>query len=229
MSSVPSALTRAMRLRVVGEAAPFGWRVVNWPPSSTLPSACTATVLTMLPAFGSKPMSSVPLMLSRAMLWRAIPSTEVKLPAIIIFPSACTAVANTLLPTTAALSESSVPGACARAGWAAASNRMAERATVRRGVRCWRAVFVMRAVFGCTATAPVPRGTRKQPNEAHCRLESADPDPLESGDRVKRSPSENSAHGPWLRQPGRRYVETLGNVIGCAYISDDGKAPELCP
>ena len=39
-----SLSSRAMRLRVVAVAAPLGWRVVNSPPMSTFPSACTTTL-----------------------------------------------------------------------------------------------------------------------------------------------------------------------------------------
>ena len=103
MSSVPSALSRAMRLRVVAVAAPLGWRVVKLPPISTLPSACTAKPTTAVvttpllltgppPARGSKPMSSVPSALSRAILLRGTPSTEVKMPEMMVLPSGCTAV-----------------------------------------------------------------------------------------------------------------------------------------
>jgi hypothetical protein len=95
VSSVPSAFTRAMRLRVVGLAAPFGWSVVSKPPNRILPSVCTATAFTPESALGSKPISSVPSALSRAILLRATPSTDVNLPTRIIFPSGCTAVAST--------------------------------------------------------------------------------------------------------------------------------------
>ena len=61
-----------MYLRGVAVAAPLGWSVVKLPPISTLPSACTATLLieVLLPlplGLGLKPSSSVPSLLSRAM------------------------------------------------------------------------------------------------------------------------------------------------------------------
>ena len=85
-----------MRLRVVAVAAPLGWSVVKMPPSSTLPSGCTAMLKTLLLALGLKSMSSVPSALSRAMRLRATPSTVVKEPPISTLPSGCKATLRTV-------------------------------------------------------------------------------------------------------------------------------------
>ena len=96
MSREPSAWSRAMRLRVVAVAAPLGWRVVKVPPSSTLPSGCTAMLKTLLLALGLKSMSSVPSALSRAMRLRSTPSTVVKEPPSSTLPSGCKATLRTV-------------------------------------------------------------------------------------------------------------------------------------
>ena len=71
VSSEPSELKRAIRLRTVAVAAPFGCAVVNVPPATTLPSDCTTTVSTsgasVPPRLGSNVGSSEPSALSRAM------------------------------------------------------------------------------------------------------------------------------------------------------------------
>ena len=56
--------------RVVAEAALLGRSAVKLPPSSTFPSACTATLVSRPFAFGSNPVSSVPSAFTRAtMTW----------------------------------------------------------------------------------------------------------------------------------------------------------------
>jgi hypothetical protein len=56
-STVPSGLSRAMRLRVTG-APPLGESVPKLPPIRILPSGCTTTARMRLFTFGSKPSSA---------------------------------------------------------------------------------------------------------------------------------------------------------------------------
>ena len=73
-SSVPSAFSRATKLRLV-------WlTTVNKPPSTTRPSFCTATAVTRLSAFATKLESSTPPASTRARLVRPAPATEVNKP-----------------------------------------------------------------------------------------------------------------------------------------------------
>ena len=87
VSSVPSAFTRAIKLRVTPPT------VVNEPPSKIFPSDCTAIDETVLFVFGLKPVSSVPSAFRRAMPMRVTPPTVVNCPPSKIFPSDCTATA----------------------------------------------------------------------------------------------------------------------------------------
>ena len=69
---VPSAKTRAMLVRAVAVAAPFGCRVEKLPPKTIEPLPWTAMARTDWLAFGLKVVSSVPLAFRRAMRPRAV-------------------------------------------------------------------------------------------------------------------------------------------------------------
>ena len=69
-------------------------------------------------------------------------------------------------------------------------------------------------LLNCINCNPFPRGTKNHPDEASEKFASLQTDSgfkLESGDRVKRCLSGGPAHG--LLKPGRRCVETSGDVI----------------
>ena len=91
-SSVPLALSRAMKLRAV----PL--KVVNCPPSTILPSGCKASASTALlaPVPGVKLASSEPSVARRAIRLRLVPFALVKKPPTTTAPSGCTASARTL-------------------------------------------------------------------------------------------------------------------------------------
>ena len=67
------------------------------PPSSTAPSGCTTidAIVPRAPPPGSKPVSSVPLLLSRANPLRGTPLKEVKEPPTTTLPSVCSAPVET--------------------------------------------------------------------------------------------------------------------------------------
>ncbi len=100
-SREPSALRRATQLRVVAVAAPLGCSVENPPPTTIWPFAWTASESTVRFAFGSKPVSSEPSALNRAMWLRVVAAaappgcTEENSPPMMIWPLACTAIAYT--------------------------------------------------------------------------------------------------------------------------------------
>ena len=70
---------------------------VKAPPTSIMPSACTAKQYTVLLAPGLKAVSRLPSALTRPMRLRACPPNVVKLPPSKILPSACTAKQDTVL------------------------------------------------------------------------------------------------------------------------------------
>ena len=119
LSRLPSPLSRAIRLRVV----PF--TVVNWPPSTIFPSACTATLVTSLfapvPGLKVAVLSRLPSPLSRAIPLRAAPFTVVKRPPSTSFPSACTATQLTSPFVLAVKVASTLPSALSRAIFACAA------------------------------------------------------------------------------------------------------------
>jgi len=81
-SRLPSALSRAMRLR------PVPPMVVNPPPMRIFPSGWRAMAKTELLGSGLKSASGVPSILSRAMRFRVMFPIAVKFPPRSIFPSA---------------------------------------------------------------------------------------------------------------------------------------------
>lgn len=112
LSTEPSALRRARLLRATPPTC------VNRPPTRSLLSTCVANATTApsTPPGGSKPVSRVPLPLSRARLLRAIPPTLVSTPPITTLPSACATSARTRLSTAPASKPgSSEPSAFRRA------------------------------------------------------------------------------------------------------------------
>ena len=115
-SSVPLVFSRAMKLRAV----PL--KVVNCPPSTSLPSGCKATASTTLfaPVPGVNAPSSTPLVCRRAIRLIAVPFTFVKKPPMTTSPSGCTASVFTRAPTVTTKFVSRVPSMFSRVRFCAA-------------------------------------------------------------------------------------------------------------